>query len=152
MCVVGVIFASSVYELTEVEHTHLWISAGTGEGTKMLSEDFQIFLGGNRELRSTHSFPGRGLTPWGLGKQRQVLWWWWGGGGQPHRALPPHKRTELSKSMAVTQRLVVMTQILGLWSTVPCGGITCQEGLRGMLCEVVPKHPLGLTVSSGHRQ
>lgn len=46
---------------------------------------------------------------------------------------------ELSKSMSVTQRLVVMTNT----GVVDHSEITCQEGLRGMLCEVVPPTPTG---------
>lgn len=61
-----------------------------------------------------------GVDTMGFGKTETGAMVGAGGvGGQPHRALPPHQRTELSKSMAVTQRLVVMTQTLGLGSTVP---------------------------------
>lgn len=40
-----------------------------------------------------------------------------------------------------TWRLVVMTQILGLWSTAPCREITCQRASEECIIEVVPKLP-----------
>ena len=110
---------------------------------------FFLFFAGNALLLGPHNWPEnityvycwRGFESIRLGQQRrQVLR---GHSDNADHSLLAGERSFLNPWRWHTQKLVVMTEILGLWSAVLCREITCHEGLQGMHCEGGPQTPAG---------